>query len=54
MPREDVQRLLKNDGDFLVRQSKDKKTGQMQYVLSAYCKGHKHFIIQGSKVINAS
>lgn len=46
LPREEVQRLLVNDGDFLVRESKNKRTNEIQYVLSAYWQGHKHFIIQ--------
>lgn len=50
LPREEVQRLLAKDGDFLVRESKNKKTGQPQYVLSVMWSGHKHFIIQGQEV----
>lgn len=46
LPREEVQRLLVNDGDYLVRESKNKKTNEVVYVLSVYWKGHKHFIIQ--------
>ncbi|VDI62338.1 tyrosine-protein kinase Fer [Mytilus galloprovincialis] len=46
LPREEVQRLLNKDGDFLVRESKNKKTSEVQYVLSAFWNGHKHFIIQ--------
>ncbi|XP_013407368.1 tyrosine-protein kinase Fer [Lingula anatina] len=46
LPRDEVQRLLQNDGDYLVRESKNKKTGETQYVLSVYWQGHKHFIIQ--------
>lgn len=46
LPREEVQRLLVNDGDFLVRESKNKKTNETQFVLSVYWGGHKHFIIQ--------
>ncbi|XP_052237423.1 tyrosine-protein kinase Fer-like isoform X2 [Dreissena polymorpha] len=46
LPREEVQRLLAQDGDFLVRESKNKRTNEVQYVLSAYWTGHRHFIIQ--------
>ena len=46
LPRDEVQRLLNKDGDFLVRESKNKKTNEPQHVLSAYWGGHKHFIIQ--------
>lgn len=49
LPREEVQRLLNKDGDFLVRESKNKKTNEVQYVLSAFWNGHKHFIIQYSE-----
>ncbi|KAK3094991.1 hypothetical protein FSP39_008824 [Pinctada imbricata] len=48
LPREEVQRLLCNDGDFLVRESKNRKTNETQYVLSAFWQGHRHFIIQYS------
>jgi len=44
LPRGEVQRLLNNDGDYLVREGKNKK-----YVLSVYWQGHKHFIIQGEE-----
>ncbi|XP_064645641.1 tyrosine-protein kinase Fer-like isoform X2 [Lineus longissimus] len=47
LPREEVQRLLKNNGDFLVRESRNRKTGEAQSVLSVFWNGHKHFIIQG-------
>ncbi|XP_056003157.1 tyrosine-protein kinase Fer-like isoform X2 [Ostrea edulis] len=46
LPREEVQRLLTKDGDFLVRESKNRKTNEPQYVLSAYWQGYRHFIIQ--------
>ncbi|XP_033726294.1 tyrosine-protein kinase Fer-like [Pecten maximus] len=46
LPREEVQRLLVNDGDFLVRESKNRKTNETQYVLSVGWQGYKHFIIQ--------
>ncbi len=50
LPREEVQRLLKNDGDYLVRESKNRKTGEQQYVLSVMWAEYKHFIIQGHEV----
>jgi len=50
LPREEVQRLLVNDGDYLVRVSTNRKTGENQYVLSVMWKDHKHFIIQGQEV----
>ncbi|XP_076438869.1 LOW QUALITY PROTEIN: tyrosine-protein kinase Fer-like [Babylonia areolata] len=46
LPREEVQRLLAEDGAYLVRESKNRKTNETQYVLSVYWEGHKHFIIQ--------
>lgn len=46
LPRDEVQRLLVDDGDYLVRASKNKKTGETQYVLSVMWSTHKHFIIQ--------
>ena len=47
LPRDEVQRLLVNDGDFLVRLSSNKRTGEDQYVLSVRCAAApKHFIIQ--------
>ncbi|PVD36421.1 hypothetical protein C0Q70_03404 [Pomacea canaliculata] len=49
LPREEVQRLLTEDGDYLVRESKNRKTNETQYVLSVFWQGHKHFIIQGSE-----
>ena len=50
LPREEVQKLLVENGDYLVRESKNRKTGESQYVLSVYWDGHKHFIIQGAEV----
>lgn len=50
LPREEVQRLLVTDGDFLVRESKNKKTNEVLYVLSVYWNGHRHFIIQTKEV----
>ena len=51
LPREEVQRLLSDDGDFLVRESKNKRTNETQFVLSAYWQGYRHFIIQFQEVI---
>ena len=50
LPREEVQRLLSTDGDYLVRESKNKKTNETQFVLSVYWQGHRHFIIQFGSV----
>ena len=50
LPREEVQRLLANDGDYIVRESKNRKTNETQYVLSVAWEGYKHFIIQYSDV----
>ena len=50
LPREEVQRLLAQDGDFLVRESKNKRTNETQFVLSAYWQGYRHFIIQFHEV----
>ncbi|XP_070209701.1 tyrosine-protein kinase Fer-like, partial [Littorina saxatilis] len=49
LPREEVQRLLTEDGDYLVRESKNRKTNETRYVLSMYWQGHKHFIIHGAE-----
>lgn len=49
LPREEVQRLLVEDGDYIVRESKNRKTNEAQYVLSVFWQGHKHFIIQGAE-----
>lgn len=48
-PREEVQPLLVEDGDYLIRESKNRKTNESQYVLSVFWQGHKHFIIQGAE-----
>ncbi|XP_053490477.1 tyrosine-protein kinase Fes/Fps isoform X1 [Ictalurus furcatus] len=46
IPRVEVQELLKNDGDFLVRQSQ----GKQEYVLSVHWAGQcRHFLIQNSE-----
>lgn len=44
LPREEVVRLLKNKGDFLVRETI--RNDESQIVLSVSWNGHKHFIIQ--------
>lgn len=44
LPREEVVRLLKNDGDFLVRETI--RNDESQIVLSVCWNGHKHFIVQ--------
>jgi len=47
LPRDDIQRRLVNEGDFLVRLSRSRRTGLDQYVLSVRCAtSPKHFIIQ--------
>ena len=48
LPRDEVQRLLANDGDHLLRSSNDRRTGETQYVLSVMWGTHKHFIVQAS------
>ncbi|XP_066503486.1 tyrosine-protein kinase Fes/Fps isoform X2 [Hoplias malabaricus] len=46
IPRLEVQELLRNDGDFLVRQSQ----GKQEYVLSVHWGGQcRHFLIQNSE-----
>ncbi|XP_044761729.1 tyrosine-protein kinase Fer isoform X2 [Coccinella septempunctata] len=44
LPREEVVRLLVNDGDFLVRETT--RNDESQTVLSVCWGGHKHFIVQ--------
>ncbi|XP_037077407.1 tyrosine-protein kinase Fer-like [Pollicipes pollicipes] len=44
LPREEVVRLLVNDGDYLVRQTT--RNEETQVVLSVAWGGHKHFIVQ--------
>jgi len=47
IPRLEVQELLKNDGDFLVRESQ----GKQEYVLSVHWGGQcRHFLIQSTEV----
>lgn len=53
LPREEVQRLLNNDGDYLVRESKKRTTNESQFVLSVMWQGPKHFIIQKGDVSRA-
>ncbi len=50
LPREEVNRLLNEDGDYLVRESKNRETSEIQYVLSVMWGKHKHFIIQRADV----
>ena len=49
LPRDEVQRLLVEDGDYLVRATKE-----TQYVLSVMWQTHKHFIILEAEVIHLS
>lgn len=44
LPREEVVRLLKSEGDFLVRETI--RNDESQIVLSVCWNGHKHFIVQ--------
>lgn len=44
LPREEVVRLLRDEGDFLVR--KTTRNDESQTVLSVCWNGHKHFIVQ--------
>lgn len=44
LPREEVVRLLRHDGDFLVRETT--RNDESQTVLSVCWNGHKHFIVQ--------
>ncbi|XP_022919604.1 tyrosine-protein kinase Fer isoform X2 [Onthophagus taurus] len=44
LPREEVVRLLTQDGDFLVRETT--RNDECQTVLSVCWSGHKHFIVQ--------
>lgn len=44
LPREEVVRLLVNEGDYLVRETY--RNDSKQIVLSVCWEGHKHFIIQ--------
>jgi tyrosine-protein kinase Fer len=44
LPREEVQRLLRAEGDFLVRETT--RNDEVQIVLSVRWNGYKHFIVQ--------
>lgn len=47
LPREEVVRLLKQEGDFLVRETM--RNEERQIVLSvSWANSHKHFIVQNS------
>lgn len=46
LPREEVVRLLVNEGDYLVRETT--RNDEQQVVLSVCWGSHKHFIIQTS------
>lgn len=47
LPRDESQRLLTSDGDYLVRVTFNRTTGEKQYVLSVmWTSQHKHLIIQ--------
>lgn len=50
LPRGEAERLLIEDGDFLVRKSKDPDTNKPRFVLSAYLKHHFHFIFKNTDV----
>jgi len=52
LPREEVHRLLVNDGDYLVRITYNRATAEKQYVLSVLFSTHKHFIIQKSPQVS--
>ena len=55
LPRDEVQRLLINNGDYLVRESRKRGTDEVQFVLSVMWQGPKHFIIvQESVSLHAS
>lgn len=50
LPREEVVRLLRNEGDFLVRETT--RNDESQTVLSVSWNGHKHFIVQTTAEVN--
>lgn len=50
LPRVEAERLLIEDGDFLVRKSKDPNTNEPRFVLSTFFKRHFHFIFNNSDV----
>lgn len=49
LPREEVVRLLVNEGDFLVRETM--RNDECQIVLSVCWDGHKHFIVQTTQEV---
>ena len=52
LPREEVVRLLTQDGDFLVRETT--RNDECQTVLSVCWGGHKHFIVQTTAEVKES
>lgn len=52
LPREEVVRLLRNEGDFLVRETT--RNDESQTVLSVCWNGHKHFIVQTTAEVSSS
>ena len=52
LPREEVVRLLVNDGDYLVRQTT--RNDETQVVLSVAWGGHKHFIVQTTSDVSGT
>lgn len=50
LPRVEAERLLIEDGDFLVRKSKDPDTNEPRFVLSTFFKCHFHIILNNSDV----
>jgi tyrosine-protein kinase Fer len=53
LPREEVVRLLKQEGDFLVRETM--RNEERQIVLSvSWANSHKHFIVQNSADVNST
>lgn len=50
LPRSEAERLLIEDGDFLVRKSTDPDTNEPRFVLSAYFNHHFHFILKNSDI----
>jgi tyrosine-protein kinase Fer len=51
LPREEVVRLLRIEGDFLVRETT--RNDESQTVLSVCWNGHKHFIVQITNEVNS-
>lgn len=52
LPREEVVRLLVNNGDYLVRETM--RNEEKQVVLSVCWQGHKHFIVQTTSDVSVS